>query len=283
MIFCYIILLCIDKEKSMKKVLLSLFAVVVIAVPSFAATYDAAAKVQTVGPNLLTKNGITITNVKFTVVSGAVDNSNFTTNKVVNVSSNDLAYAGNDNEVAAVVANELGHIISGHASKGKVVSLLQSVTDTNISTNETASTLASNLKTSKEEKEADIIAANLMVTAGYNPLAIIVVLTKQTGTYWETLQGKPANADRAMSIYNYIAYAYPEKIKAGYGCNEYKNFLAYATPVVTERKANKKLESANTKVQQKAQKNSTSQLTKFKTRGGLSAWDAAYGLLNTTK
>ncbi len=266
----------------MKKVLLSLFAVVLIAVPSFAAKYDAVARVQTVGPNLLTKNGIPATNVKFTVVSGAVDNSNYITNKVINVSSADLSYAGNDNEVAAVVANELGHLISGHASKGKVVNLLQAVTDTNITTNETASAIASNLKSAKEEKEADVIAANLMVTAGYNPLAIIVVLTKQTGTYWETIQGKPANADRALSIYNYIAYAYPAKIKAGYGCNEYRNFLAYADPIVKERQGNKKLENSNTKAQKKAQKTSTSQLTKFRTRGGMSAWDAAYGLLNSS-
>ena len=34
-------------------------------------------------------------------------------------SSNDLAFAGNDNEVAAVIANELGHIINGHYSKNK--------------------------------------------------------------------------------------------------------------------------------------------------------------------
>ncbi len=263
----------------MKKVLLSLFAVVVIAVPSFAATYDAASRVSTIGANLLTKNGIAVTNVKFTVVSGDVDNSNYSTNKVVNVSSNDLAYAGNDNEVAAVVANELGHIISGHASKGKFMAVLQEVTDTDLTINSTASTVASNYKTTKEEKEADVVAANLMVTAGYNPLAIIVVLTKQSATAWDTLQGRPANADRAMNVYNYIAYAYPEKVKAGYGCNEYKNFLTYANSIIETRQANKKLETKNTKEQEKAKKTSTSQLSKFKIRGGASAWDAAYGLL----
>ena len=78
----------------------------------------------------MTKNGITVSNVKFTVVSGDVDNSNYATNKVVNISSSDLAYTGNDNEVAAVVANELGHIISGHSSKGKVVSLLTAGSNT---------------------------------------------------------------------------------------------------------------------------------------------------------
>lgn len=266
----------------MKKVLLSLFVTIAIVVPSHAATYNAASRVSAVGSTLLTKNGIPSTNVKFMVVSGEVDNSNYVTNRVVNVSSNELAYAGNDNEVAAVVANELGHIISGHASKGKFLSLLQATTDTNITTNATAATLASSYKYTKEEKEADVIAANLMVTAGYNPLAIIVVLTKQTGTYWETIQGKPANADKAMNVYNYISYVYPDKIKAGYGCNEYKNFLTYANSVIEVRNASKKLVSKNNKDQEKAQKTSTSQLAKFKTRGGLSGWDAAYGLLNSS-
>lgn len=264
----------------MKKFLLSLLAITLVAVPSYAAKYDAAAKVPTVGANLLTKNSIPSSNVKFTVVSGDVDNSNYASNKVVNVSSSDLAYAGNDNEVAAVVANELGHIISGHASKGKVKALLQGSNGTASESNTATSAIVAGYTSAKEEKEADIIAANMMVTAGYNPLAIIVVLTKQTGTYWETLQGKPANADRAMNIYNYISYAYPAKIKAGYGCAEYKNFLSYANPVVAERKANKKADSKNTKEMAKAKKNSASQLTKFRTRGGMSAWDAAYGLLN---
>mgnify|MGYP000378371261 CR=1 FL=1 len=266
----------------MKKVLLSLFIAVAVMIPANAATYKPADRVQTVGTTLMTKSGIPTTNVKFVVVSGYVDNSDYISTKTVNVSSSELSYAGNDNEVAAVVANELGHLISGHASKGRFIDMLQATTDTNITTNETASTLASNYKASKEEKEADIIAADLMVNAGYNPLAIIVVNTKQTGTYWETIQGKPANADRAMSVFNYISYAYPSKVKAGYGCNEYRNFLTYANNVVAERKANKKLESKNTKVQAKAKKKASSELAKFKTRGGMSGWDAAYGLLNAT-
>lgn len=266
----------------MKKVLLTLLAVLFTVVPSFAATYNAASKVPIVGAALLTKNNIPSNNVKFTVVSGDVDNSNYASNKVINVSSADLAYTGNDNEVAAVVANEIGHIISGHASKGKVKNLLQTSSNTN-SYNTATSSIISNYTIAKEEKEADIIAADLMVAAGYNPLAIIVVLTKQTGTYWETIQGKPANADRTISLFNYISYAHPTKVKAGYGCAEYRNFLAYANPEIAERKANKKAEAKNTKAQAKAKKNSASQITKFRTRGGLSGWDAAYGLLNSAQ
>ena len=264
----------------MKKVLVSLFMAVVMVLPAGAATYNASERVQAVGQNLLTKNGITTANVKFMVVSGVADNSNYQTDKVVNISSAELAYAGNDNEVAAVVANELGHIICGHSSRSKFAELIQSQTGATVTTNETISTFASNYKASKEDQEADIMASELMVNAGYNPLAIIVVITKQTGTYWETLQGKPANAERAMNIYNYIAYAFPAKVKAGYGCNEYRNFLSYATPIVADRQANKKQESKNTKTQAKAKKNSSSTLSKYKPRGGMSGWDAAYSILN---
>ena len=270
----------------MKKVLLSLFVAVSLVIPVNAATYDASSRVTPVGENLLTKNGISATNVKFMVVSGAVDNSNYVTNKVVNVSTNELAFAGNDNEVAYVVANELGHIISGHASKNKVVQLLQSTADVNVTANNTTeatATILNNYNNTKQQKEADLIAVDLMVNAGYNPLAIVVVLTKQTGTYWETIMGQPANAERALNVYNYISYAYPAKLKVGYACNEYRTFSEYAQNIVTSRQENKKLENKNTKTQAKNKKNNASKISKFKVRGGMSGWDAAYGLLQNSK
>ena len=142
----------------MKKVLLSLFVAIAVGIPSFAATtYNPASKVQEVGEKLLTKSGIPATNVKFTVVSDTPNNSEFISTKVVNVSSAELAFAGNDNETAAVVANQLGHIIFGHASKNKVMNLLQSTTNTNITTSATVQTFASNYQTTKEDKEAELL------------------------------------------------------------------------------------------------------------------------------
>lgn len=272
----------INKEKiSMKKVLLSLFIAVSLVIPASAA-YNPSDRVSTVGNAMMTKSGIPATNVKFMVVSGSVDNSNYVSNRVVNVSTNELSFAGNDNEVAAVVGNELGHIIAGHASKGKVVQLLQAaaVTDTSFESSAAASTISTNYTNMKQQKEADLVAVDLMVNAGYNPLALIVVLTKQTGTYWETILGQPANAERALNVFNYVSYAYPAKIKAGYGCNEYRNFLTYADSIISLRNQSKKLEKRNTKIQAKNKKNVANKIAKFKVRGGLSAWDAAYGLLN---
>lgn len=265
----------------MKKVLLTLFAFVMVTVPSFA--YDAASRVQPIGTQLLTKNGISATNVKFMVVSDTPNNSNFITTKVINVSSAELAFAGNDNEVAAVVATEIGHLVYGHASKAKVMTLLQSTSTptSNDATSEMIQTFSQNYKTTKQDKEADLVAVNLMVNAGYNPLALIVVLTKQTGTYWDTLAGRPANAEKAMNVYDYISYVYPNKLKVGYGCNEYRNFLLYADNQVSLRKENKKLTKLYNKTYTKAKKKTANNITKFKTRGGISGWDAVYGLLNT--
>lgn len=242
---------------------------------AFAATYDAASKVSTIGADLLTKNGIT-TEIKFETTSKTVDNSTFVQDRTVSISNEDLKYALNDNETAAVVANELGYIITGNASKGKLIS---SVTGTSTTTN-SASSLVENYASSKAEKEADVVAVNLMANAGYNPLAAIVVLTRQTQTAWNALLAKPANADRAMNIYDYTTYAYPAKAKAGYSCNEYKNFLTYANTVLEERNANKKLQTKSEKEMAKYRKNSVSQISKFKTRGAMSGWDAAYNLLN---
>lgn len=262
----------------MKKSLLILCTMCVFCTQVFAASYNAASKVSTIGEALLTKNGIT-TKVKFEVTSKEVDNSTFAQDRTVSISSEDLKYALNDNETAAVIANELGHIITGHASKDRFISSIAG-TSNETTSNDPANSVVQNYTSTKKEKEADVVAVNLMANAGYNPLAAIVVLTRQTQTYWNAIMGKPANADRAMNIYDYTGYAYPAKLKAGYSCNEYKNFLEYANTILAQRKENKKLQKKSEKELAKYRKNSVSQVAKFKTRGAMSGWDAAYGILN---
>ncbi len=265
----------------MKKNLLALCALAIsVNLAAFAASYNPEAKVSEIGSALLTKNGIT-TEIKFETTAKDVDNSSFATNRVVSISKKDLEYAKNDNETASVIANELGHIITGHASKGKLISSVTGAS--NVSSNSNAANLVENYANTKQEKEADVVAVNLMANAGFNPLAAIVVLTRQTQTTWDAILAKPANADRAMNIYDYTGYAYPKKLSAGYGCQEYKNFLTYANEVVSQRKNNKKAQNKLNKELAKYRKNSVSQISKFKTRGGISGWDAAYGLLNGTK
>lgn len=267
----------------MKKFIVSLFAVSVMAIPCLAADYNASARVPVVGKQLLVKNSLPAATT-FKVVQGLADNSNVASANTIYISKDDLAYAGNDNEVAAVVSTELGHIINGHGAKNKLKKLAAEALTSNLSPDNIITTAANSdyLKSKnnlKDNKEADITGVDMMIQAGYNPLAMVVVITKMPGSTFEILQGKPANSERAMNVYDYLTYNYPSKVKAGYGCNEYRAFLAYADPIVTERNSSKrKLEKFN-KEQAKAKKERAKNVAKYKATGGVSGWDASYLIL----
>lgn len=269
----------------MKKIIVSLFAAVVMVLPASAAKWVAADRVPVVGKALLTKNSLPA-NATFKVVNGSVDNSNVATTNVVYISSADLAYAGNDSEVAAVVANELGHIINGHYAKNKMkniakAALTRNLSADNIITTASNSEFMANKSSLSDNKEADITGADMMIQAGYNPLAMVVVITKMPGSTLETLAGKPANSERAMNVFDYLTYNYPSKVKAGYGCNEYRAFLTYANQIVADRNSNSKKLAKFNKEQEKAKKERAKNIAKYKATGGLSGWDASYTILKT--
>lgn len=270
----------------MKKLLISLFALVLVALPSFAATWVAADRVAPVGKQILEKNKLP-SNTVFKVVNGAADNSNTAMTNTIYISSTDLTYAGNDHEVAAVVANEIGHIINGKAAKDKFRDIAKAVIATNLGADNPILTASESpyLKSKtnlKDNMEADITGVDLMIQAGYNPLAMVVVITKMpSNSTFEILQGKPANSERAMSVFNYLTYNYPSKIKAGYGCQEYRNFLAYADPIVQERNSNKKKLQKFNKEQEKNKQLRAKRVAQYRNTGGLSGWDASYMILQT--
>lgn len=266
----------------MKKIFLSLFIMFAFVIQVNAASWNASSRVATVGNQLLTKNGITV-KITFKVVEGYADNSEAPTSKIVNISSSDLTYAGNDNEVAAVVAHELGHIICCHADKAKwrnaaVSSLADKLGAESALVEAANSTYATNKLSDKEEEEADIMGIDLMVTAGYNPLAMVVWITKQPGSTMDILKSRPANADRAMDVFNYVSYNYPKKLKAGYACNEYRTFLAYSDPIVKERNSNKKKLAKFNAEQEKAKQARIQDITKYKNNGGLNSWGITYDM-----
>lgn len=269
----------------MKKVLFSLFMAVALVMPASAATWVAADRVPVVGKQLLTKNNLPSTTT-FKVVNGAADNSNVSVTNVVNISRTDLTYAGNDNEVAAVVSNELGHIINGHYAKNKMRNIAKAALTSNLSADNVIATASNsefvaNKTSLKDNKEADITGADMMIQSGYNPLAMVVVITKMPGSTLEILAGKPSNSERAMNVYDYLTYNYPSKVKAGYGCNEYRTFLLYANPIVADRNANKKKLAKFNKEQEKAKALRAKNIAKYKATGGLSGWDASYTILKT--
>ena len=269
----------------MKKILISLFMIIAIAVQANAATtWVAKNRVPTVGQQLLTKNGIN-TKLTFKVVEDIADNSDCVKTKIINISEKDLQYAGNDNEVAAVISNALGHIICCHTDKAKMRNLIIGTgTDTdNTITNAMNSDFISSKISQKENEEADITGVNLMITAGYNPLALIVWVTKQPGSTLDILKSRPNNFDRAMVTFKYLTYAYPSKVKAGYACQEYRTFLANAEPVMKKLTKNKKKLAKFNKEQEKLIEERKLDLAKYKANGGLNSWGITYDWLTKTE
>ena len=269
----------------MKKIVLTFLACVLSIMSVNAAVYSPTNRVSTIGQALLTKNGLPT--VKFAVVESDADNSNIINTKLLNVPKTSLNFAGNDNETAAVIAYELGAVVNASASKKNLASkvsnsLLSNITDEKLLNVATLTQqLSTNNMSAKEQMNADITGVDLMINAGYNPLAMIVVLGKMEGSLSEALQSQPANFKRTMNIYNYLSYNYPNKVKSGYACNEYRNFVAYIQPIVDKRNSSKKeLEKFN-KEQAKAKADRAKQLLKYKATGGVNPWDVTKTLLES--
>ena len=266
----------------MKKLIMTLCMLSMVALSANAATWVAADRVSTVGKTLLGKNGLPV-NTTFKVVDGVADNSNATTTNIIYISSTDLSYAGNDSEVAAVVSNEIGHIINGQTSKKKMRDMAKAAINSTFSEENLIATAANsqyvaNKANLSDEKAADITGVDLMCNTGYNPLAMVVLVTKMPGSTFEAIQGKPANSERAMNIYDYLTYNYPSKVKAGYGCQEYRNFLTYADPIVKDRNSNSKKLAKFNKQQAKNKAIRAKNIAQYKTTG-LSGWDTSYELI----
>lgn len=259
----------------MQKIFVTIFAAALMIMPAQAATWVAADRVAAVGKTIITKNNLPA-KTTFKVVNGAADNTNTSTTNIVQISSTDLTYAGTDTEVAAVISHEIGQIINGKSAKDNFRKIAKNAITSNLSSDNIITTAAnseyvSNKTSLSDNKAADITGVDLMIQAGYNPLAMIVVVTKMPGSTLEILQGKPANSERAMNIYDYLTYNYPSKVKAGYGCQEYRAFLTYADPIVADRNSNKKKLDKFNKEQAKNKALRAKNIAQYKATGGLSA------------
>ena len=162
-----------------------------LAAPVFSATWSAVDRVPTVGKQILSKNSLPST-TKFVVTETAVTNSTSNANNELYVQKTDLGYTGNDNEVAAVISQEIGAVINANASKKKFVSNVTSAiagnfVDTNLEKSALiANELTLNNMSEKDKMNADVTGVDLMIQAGYNPLAMSVVLGKMPGSTVDT-------------------------------------------------------------------------------------------------
>lgn len=96
----------------------------------------------------------------------------------------------------------------------------------------------------KQEYKADKRAVDFMVDAGYNPVALIVIMNKIAGQYRYEIWGpSPLTSRRMIEVYEYIYKKYPYFLAN----NSYKNNLYYQNFLLTSAqnrdKFKEKLES----------------------------------------
>ena len=251
----------------MKKIILTVICVLFCGISTMAATtattttnWDSAAAVQrvnTIGTKLIKANGIGQA-ITFKVSDQADVNAYANINKEVYVYKGLLQYVTDDQELAAVISHELGHILNGHCAKQGVLN-----TGVNILANATAQAtgnttaaaigqqLASSKISRKDEFEADLTGVDIMTKAGYNPLAMISVLNKICGNYLDILESHPSGEKRLLNIYNYVEYNYPAKLKTGFNTESYQKALTMLSPTVQKRRASEKLTKKYEKEQKK--------------------------------
>lgn len=242
-------------------------------------------KVNTIGQAILSKNSLP-TEVKFTVDQSEEVNAYANDVNEIHVYTGLLNVVENDSELAGVIAHEVGHIVNNHVAKQSIANAIVStiIYRANISNYaKLGATAANNVAMQKvsrqDEYEADITGVDLMIKAGYNPLAMISFLYKISGKYNDFLSDHPSGDKRTMYLYDYLTYTYPDKVKSNYSTKSYQQFMAYATPIVEKRNSNPRQLASFNKKQEKLKNKRMKKLAKYKTQGAVTGWDTSYALL----
>lgn len=120
-----------------------------------------------------------------------------------------LPYLDNDDELAYILAHETAHMLDIYGGLGKWVTML--------------------LNSQKYEYKADLIGIDLMVKAGYNPIAAICAANKFMPeiTYnFGIFTSHPHASKRLVEMYKYIYLKYPKYLGSDMTTNiSYQNFL----------------------------------------------------------
>lgn len=143
----------------------------------------------------------------------------YSSSKNVVVYKGILPYFDDDNELAAILCHEISHAIEFDGFFKAV---------------------AMSFATKKYEKKADLEAVDLMVNAGYNPVALIVALNKITDEpkgFDRFCSTHPAGTQRLAYVYEYIYKKYPGYLVD----NDYKTNIYYQNFLLTSKDAREKI------------------------------------------
>lgn len=134
--------------------------------------------------------------------------------KSVNIYTGILPYLDNDDELAAVMAHEMGHCLDYY--EGGFPRWL----------------IAMRFNSKAYETKADLVGIDLMTKAGYNPVAFITMSSKVFDeSFWDDFLfwAHPKGSKRVLDAYEYIYVKYPWALKTDMVNNEnYIKFVNYS-------------------------------------------------------
>jgi len=281
-------------KKTLLGAILAIIIVLCVNCQSFAETtavagitnWDSAAslkRVNTIGTNILQKNHLP-EKIVFKVSDDETVNAYANINKEIYIQRGLLQCVQTDDELAAVISHEIGHIVNAHIQRqGLIESIVSYFTAklSNAKVKAGADTInqLSMLKLSRnDEFESDLTGVDIMIVSGYNPLAMISVLNKICTDYIDVLENHPSGDKRTMNIYDYLIYNYPATLKKGYSTDSYKSFLLYAQPTVELRKTNPK---AMAKFQKKEAKLKAARIKRARNIRSSNPWATTYSVIKT--
>lgn len=182
-------------------------------------------KVVGVGTNLvnankLDKRVVYVMNKSNKIINASTSQSN----KVVTVYYGLVPYMDNDDELAFILGHETGHALDDYGGFLKWMDMY--------------------FNSKEYETKADLIGIDLMVKAGYNPVAAICVMNKiGDESYWDVplLTSHPKTSKRLLAMYKYIYVKYPWALKSDMIHNvNYENFTYSSEKEINEFKQHEK-------------------------------------------
>lgn len=184
-------------------------------------------RINTIGNNLLNNSEIT-KDITFSFSTSNVINAYTDKYNVITINRGLIKYIETDDELAAVIGHEMGHVLNGDVRKSMIISYTEGLLNSSPKT-AGAGTIV-DMSVGKKlfrnfEYAADIAGVDMMVNAGYNPLAMISIENKIISHYNDITSTHPTAKKRMLALYNYIEKYYPSYIEEGYPTVSYQNAL----------------------------------------------------------
>ena len=190
--------------------------------------------------------------------------------KKVEIFTWELSFAKDKDELAAVIAHQIGKISNNIPSQARE----QSKTNTlqirkNLSYSSKHIYSHEKLNKDKVDLAADRTAVDFMIQNGNNPLALLSIY----GRYLD--YDEDVATEHIMNVYDYINYNFPDKLKQEYPTNTYKKALKIVNEQLNSRSENdkQKILTEQEKINKKKLKQANSAFKK------LNPWNSSYTTL----